>query len=52
MEHGPSSDSYSHTDSQQISSLILNVKVRYCVYKNPPLVHTLSQMSPLTHFRP
>jgi len=40
MEQGPSRETDSHLASQEITRLLWNTKVLYCVHKSPPLVPT------------
>jgi len=52
MEQSLSWQANSRSASQDISRLLLNLKVNCRVYKRPPLVSVLSQMNPVHTFLP
>jgi hypothetical protein len=47
MEQSPSSEADSHSASQEIPTLLRNLKVYYRFHRSPPLVSILSQLYPV-----
>ena len=47
MEQSPSGEANQFTASQEIPSILWNMKVQYCVYKGPPPVPILTQINPV-----
>jgi hypothetical protein len=52
MEQGPFSEAYSCSARQEISCLLWNLKVHYCLHKILPLDPVLSQMNPVQTIPP